>query len=64
VINLADCTRRMEAAVADGCDINEARTIAAEVRAQGHDREADLLLMIYGERSRVALDGLLAEVVR
>jgi hypothetical protein len=63
-VNLSDYTRRMEAAAADGATVNEARAIAAEVRNLGRDFEADLLLMIFGERSKAALDRLLAEVAR
>jgi hypothetical protein len=63
-VNLADYTRRIEAAAADGCNIHEARAIAAEVRNLGYGHEADLLLMFYGERSKVALGELLAEATR
>lgn len=62
-MNLADYTRRMEAA-ADGCDFNTARLVAGEVRGLGFDFEADLLLMMFGERSKAALDRLLAEAAR
>lgn len=63
-MNLADYRRRMEAAAADGSTIREAMAIAAEVRRAGFDFEADLLLIIYGERLKVAADELLAEVAR
>lgn len=62
-MNLADYRRRMESA-ADGCDLRTALLIAGEVRSLGRDFEADLLLMVYGERSKVALDKLDAEVAR
>ncbi len=62
-MNLVGYTRRVEAAAADG-DMGAARRVAAEVRAAGLDFEADLLLMVYGQRSTAALDRLLQEAAR
>lgn len=61
--SLTDYARRMEIA-ADGCDFSTARLIAGELRSLGRDYDADLLLMVFGERSKAALDKLLAEVAR
>jgi hypothetical protein len=62
-VNLIDYTRRMESATAER-DLPTARLIAAEARAAGLDHDADLLLILFGERTGAAFDRLAAEVVR
>lgn len=56
-MNLIDFTRRMESAAASH-DLLTARLIAAEARAAGLDHDADLLLILFGERTGPDFDRL------